>query len=303
MGEWSRVSPPGTASRTLRTFAIPGVGDPSYTAGGEQSGLRCVGVGAMLTQPVREAAQRQTDVLASFTADVERDCPPYLTTRRGMEEGLPRFLDLLAARGVRGTLFVTGEMARQFPDIVNRIVREGHELGCHGDLHRDFSRLERAEAEAELTAALTTLREFAPVVSFRAPYLRFPPAYLDLLPPLGLRIDSSRARYKRGPYQRADVAVPGLTRIPASVTSSVLRLPALLRTPWLKAAGQPLVLFIHPWEAVDFRRSRLRWDCRFRTGTTALRLWNDAILQLQHAGAEFRTLQEIADGTDGGIAA
>jgi hypothetical protein len=32
-------------------------------------------------------------------------------------------------------------------------------------------------------------------------------------------------------------------------------------------------------------------------------LWNDVILQLQHAGAEFRTLQEIAEATDGGAAA
>ena len=118
---------------------------------------------------------------ANFSADVEQDCPPYLTTTRGMTEGLPRLLDLLGELGVRGTFFTTGEMARRFPAIIRRLVGEGHELGCHGDLHRDFTALTGAEADAELGAALASLREFAPVASFRAPYLRFPAAYLPRL--------------------------------------------------------------------------------------------------------------------------
>lgn len=234
---------------------------------------------------------------ASFTLDVEQDCPPYLQTCRGMAEGMPRILDLLGSLGVRATFFTTGEMARRFPAIIGRVVTEGHELGCHGDLHRDFTRLDRDEADRELAASLATLRGFGRVVSFRSPYLRFPAAYLPLLVAHGLRIDSSVARYKSGPDHDLRVGAPGLVRVPASLTSSALRVPRLVRMCWLAALKKPLILFVHPWEAVDFRHSSLRWDCRFRTGDAALRLWADTLGRLQRRGARFLPLVELVDAS------
>lgn len=231
---------------------------------------------------------------ACFSADVEQDCPPYLDTCRGMTEGLPRLLDVLGEAGVTGTFFTTGEMARRFPAVISRLVAEGHELACHGDQHRDFTTLTWAEADVELREALATLRAFAPVVSFRAPYLRFPAAYLPLLIAHGVAIDSSIARYKFGRHHRTHDPVPGLTRVPASATSSVLRLPAGLRRWWLGALSTPLVLFVHPWEAVDFRRSTLRYDCRFRTGAPALAAWSDVLRERRQAGCTFRRLDQLA---------
>jgi peptidoglycan/xylan/chitin deacetylase (PgdA/CDA1 family) len=233
------------------------------------------------------------DNVACFTADVEQDCPPFLNTCRGMTEGMPALLDLLGELGVRGTFFTTGEMARRFPDIMRRVIAEGHELGCHGDLHQDFTRLSRDAADTELRDSLATLRSFGPVVSFRSPYLRFPVEYLPLLVRHGLVIDSSVARYKSGPNHRVSATVDGLVRVPASVTSSVLRLPGLLRRVWLGWTKRPLMLFVHPWEAADFRRSSLRWDCRFRTGRPALRAWRAVILSLQRGGMSFLPLREM----------
>ena len=146
----------------------------------------------------------------------------------------------------------------------------------------------------ELKHSLKTLREFGPVVSFRAPYLRYPTEYLSLLVEQGLQIDSSIARYKTGPNHRLHLSVPGLVRVPASLTSSVLRLPRAIRSIWFAWARSPLVLFVHPWEAVDFRRSTLRWDCRFRTGETALSLWRDNLARLQQNGAQFLPLYDLA---------
>jgi peptidoglycan-N-acetylglucosamine deacetylase len=234
---------------------------------------------------------------ACFSADVEQDCPPYLDTTRGMSEGMPKLLDLLAELEVPGTFFTTGEMARRFPAIIRRVVDEGHELACHGDLHRDFTTLTREEAAGELRESTRTLRTFGPVVSFRAPYLRFPSTYLPLLVEHGLTIDSSVARYKFGADQRIGETVTGLTRVPASATSSVLRLPSLIRTPWLRALQQPLMLFVHPWEAVDFRNSTLRADCRFRTGEVGIRAWREVLLGLKKSGARFQRLDKIVGGS------
>ncbi len=233
---------------------------------------------------------------ANFSADVEQDCPPYLATTRGMTEGLPRLLDLLGELRVAGTFFTTGEMARRFPALIRRLVAEGHELGCHGDLHRDFTTLTAKEADAELGAALASLREFAPVAGFRAPYLRFPAAYLPLLAAHGVRIDSSIARYKFGPHHQAGPVPPGLVRVPVSATSSVLRLPGWIRRPWLGSRRAPLLIFVHPWEAVDFRRSSLRPDCRFRTGAPALAAWRETLTDLQARGARFVRLDALASG-------
>ena len=47
----------------------------------------------------------------------------------------PRILDVLRAHGARATFFPIGEQAERHPEIVRRIVEEGHGLGCHTRSH------------------------------------------------------------------------------------------------------------------------------------------------------------------------
>jgi peptidoglycan-N-acetylglucosamine deacetylase len=54
-------------------------------------------------------------------------------------EYTPRLLDYLAALGCRATFFVIGKHAEQFPQIIQRIVGEGHELGNHTYTHSEPS--------------------------------------------------------------------------------------------------------------------------------------------------------------------
>src|SRR5688500_15226313 len=42
-----------------------------------------------------------------------------------------RILRLLEARGVRGTFFILGWVARHYPELVRDIFRSGHEIGSH----------------------------------------------------------------------------------------------------------------------------------------------------------------------------
>lgn len=48
----------------------------------------------------------------------------------------PRLLDLLKRYNARGTFFLVGSHAEQFPDIVSRIHEEGHVIGIHNYYHR-----------------------------------------------------------------------------------------------------------------------------------------------------------------------
>ena len=233
--------------------------------------------------------------IAVISFDVEQDCPPYLTSTRGMEEGLPRLLDLLAEERVRATFLFTGEMAERYPSLARRVVDEGHELGCHGYRHERLDHVGHNEAERVLAKATTILRRFSDaVVSFRAPNLKRPPQLLPVLQRLGYRVDSSEARYKP-PFPHRPRWVNEILVVPASVTSSVLRLPWRLQALIHRRLGDTRVYFSHPWEYVDMSREKIRWDCRFNTGEKALELLRKLIRSLREQGFRLATLADLPE--------
>jgi len=227
----------------------------------------------------------------ALTVDLEPDCPPFLHGFRGVEQGLPALLSLLHELTIPATFFTTGEVAERYPESVTRLVEDGHELGCHGMTHTAFTELSRDAAKHEINRSAEILRAFAPVRSFRAPYLRFPEAYVDLLEAASFDLDSSQARYKLANYRAK--APTRLTRIPASITSSALRLPSILARLYLRALSSPVVLFVHPWEFVDLRKEKLRWDCRVRTGHAALGCLRGVLEWYARAGARFVKMRDL----------
>src|SRR6185503_10408968 len=50
-------------------------------------------------------------------------------------EATPRILDLLERHQAFATFFVLAGCVRRAPELVRRMVREGHEVGAHGDRH------------------------------------------------------------------------------------------------------------------------------------------------------------------------
>ncbi len=243
--------------------------------------------------PLDPATPPAAPLRVAITVDFEPDCPPYLSsTFRGIEEAAPRLLDMLAAEGVHATYFSTSEVAERHPAAIRALVDAGHELACHGVTHTAFDRMDERTARWEIEHSARVLRDFAAVDSFRAPYLRFPELFVRLLEQSAFAVDSSLAKYKRS--YRAPRLPTTLTRIPASMTSSVLRLPAFVRDPWLARLSDPVVLFVHPWEFVDLTRERLRWDCRFRTGDVALRCLREVVTSFRSRGARFMTIRELA---------
>ncbi len=236
--------------------------------------------------------------VVAFTVDVEPDCPPFLSGFRGIDHGLPRLLDLLQRRDVPATFFTTGEVAERSPDVVQRIVRDGHELASHGMTHRPFTTLDRDTARDEIGRSAAVLRRFGEVTSFRAPYLQFPAAYLPMLAHAGFTLDSSQAKYKLAYYRDRDRAMDKPARVPASATSSVLRLPGAIRTTYLRLLANPIVLFVHPWEFVDLRRERLRIDCRFKTGDEALRCVDRVLASYAAREARFVRMRELVPGVE-----
>ncbi len=228
----------------------------------------------------------------SITVDVEQDCPPMLDSMHGIEEGLPDLLKLFREERIRATFFSTGRVAELYPDRIKRVVDEGHELGCHGYLHERFDHLSREKAEDAINRATEILGEFDNIVSFRAPNFKFPSEYIKILANNGYKVDSSLACYK--PHFRKSITSNGkIVRVPASITSSVLRLPVPIVLPLLSYITNP-VLFVHPWEFVDLSNYKIRFDCKFNTGTRALNNLKNIIEYFKLKGYEFITLKNFA---------
>lgn len=86
----------------------------------------------------------------------------------GDTEDLMRLLD---DAGVRGTFLTVGWVARKYPDLIRRLAREGHEVGCHSYWHRLVFTLTPEEFDRDIGECVGLLREITsqPIDTFRAP--------------------------------------------------------------------------------------------------------------------------------------
>ena len=84
----------------------------------------------------------------------------------------PKLLDLLSRNQVPATFFVTGEQMARYPDIMQRLVREGFALGNHSLTHTDLNAAVPFRQQAELAMTDRIMRaETGQYASyFRLPY-------------------------------------------------------------------------------------------------------------------------------------
>jgi len=71
----------------------------------------------------------------------------------------PRVLGILAKHQQKATFCVLGSQAKKYPELIIRIVREGHELCNHSWSHPDFAKLPLSEVYREITETDRVLTE------------------------------------------------------------------------------------------------------------------------------------------------
>jgi peptidoglycan-N-acetylglucosamine deacetylase len=109
--------------------------------------------------------------LVSLTIDDGPD--PLFTTQ---------LLRILRQRNIRATFFLVGERVRRYPELVNEICRDGHEIGNHGDTWRRTIGLDVAAFEQDVTQAEEALASYPCFRKlFRPAGIMFRRAHLDLL--------------------------------------------------------------------------------------------------------------------------
>lgn len=101
----------------------------------------------------------------------------------------PKILDTLRSRGVSATFFVIGQHALAHPEIVRRMVREGHEVGNHTFTHPNMWLTSpwRSKLEIDVSARLLEAILDQRTLLFRPPYFGdAEPTTLDELEPIHL---------------------------------------------------------------------------------------------------------------------
>lgn len=80
-----------------------------------------------------------------------------------------KLLDGLYDRGVQATFLLCGYRMKDYPDLTQRIVDEGHEIGYHGFTHKNMQTMSRRDIARELEDSQTLLPEGCRPVFLRPP--------------------------------------------------------------------------------------------------------------------------------------
>lgn len=120
----------------------------------------------------------------------------------GANVGLPRILELLRRHRIKSTFFIPGHSAESFPECVEKILAEGHEVANHGYGHEDVSLQSPDEERRSLEKGQKVLERFigAPPNGYRSPSWDYSDITLPLLLEFGFRYDSSLFAGDYHPY-------------------------------------------------------------------------------------------------------
>lgn len=130
----------------------------------------------------------------TFTLDLEHH---WYSDDPGRFVGATETLLAMTERiGVRGTIFVLGEVADSHPGLVRAFVAAGHEIALHGYSHTPLPDLTLEAIRADIARGKEALEDIVqkPVVGYRAPFFSLTPearGAVGVLADLGFTYSSS----------------------------------------------------------------------------------------------------------------
>ena len=224
-------------------------------------------------------------------------------------EGTNRILDILRKNEVKATFFCTGNFVQHAPDVVRRIMDEGHEVACHGVDHWEPKDTDFARSK-EIVESIIGRK----VYGYRQP--RMFPVVESEIKRVGYLYNSSLnpafipGRYMHLTEPRTYFMKDGVLQIPASVTPW-FRFPlfwlSLHNLPWtwykvlanwtLRHDGY-FVTYFHPWEFYDLKEHpefKMPFIIRNHSGQQMCQRLDRLIKMLLVQGHEFITYNEFAD--------
>jgi peptidoglycan/xylan/chitin deacetylase (PgdA/CDA1 family) len=105
-------------------------------------------------------------------------------------------MDMCHDLGIRATFFITAQPAHVYSNEIEKMLIQGHEVGCHGLTHgdeEDYDRMSEDMQRAYIEEATQKLQTLvgAPIRAFRSPRVKTSACTLKLLAEYGYQADSS----------------------------------------------------------------------------------------------------------------
>jgi len=175
--------------------------------------------------------------MPSFTVDVEDGISIAMRDAFGEDikptERVLRLTDqilkIYSDHSVKGTFFVLGLIAEHYPELVQRIEKEGHELAVHGYHHLLFTKMTPEKAFQELDSAKKLIEDIsgAEVFGHRAPAFSINSETswaFDVLVKCGFEYDSSVMPCK-GPHYGWPEFPNKITAIHTAKENKIIEVP------------------------------------------------------------------------------
>lgn len=161
--------------------------------------------------------------VSAFAPYIERSDWEHRECR--VERNVNRILDMLAAQDAKATFFTLGWIAERYPQVVRRIVAEGHELASHGYGHQRASDQSEEAFLADIRQAKHILEDLSglAVQGYRAPSFSIGTGNLwafDCLQSAGYRYSSSIYPIRHDHY-----GMPDSPRFAYEVRDGLLEIP------------------------------------------------------------------------------
>jgi len=219
--------------------------------------------------------------VSAFAKHIQRS--EWSTRECRVEQNMDRILAMLSRANTKATFFTLGWIAERYPQLVRRIVQQGHELASHGYGHERASDQSQAEFFADIARAKTILEDLTgvEVQGYRAPSFSIGAGNLwafDCLLKAGYRYSSSIYPILHDHYgmpnapRFAHPVRDGLLEIPATTVrlfkrnlpsggGGYFRLMPYVLSRWLlqrvnRSEQQSAIFYFHPWE-IDTGQPRI----------------------------------------------
>lgn len=241
--------------------------------------------------------------------------------RNNIISDVDRILKLLGEKEVKATFFILGDIAEEYPQIVYKIYKKGHEIASHGYRHNLVYSQTKEEFKADLKRAIQALQAITheKVLGYSAPswsIINKSMWALDVLKEEGLLYDSSVFPIKtflygipdspRFPY-KINGSNDDLTEFPPSTVKYLGRnipfsggvffrlipywvIKRCIRK--INKEGKPVFVYIHSWE-LDASQPRLRLPLNKRVIPYANLKFVEGKLRNLLNGFEFRPIRDI----------
>lgn len=169
----------------------------------------------MEREPIRNAMTIDVEdyfQVSAFAPHIPRESWDSIPCR--VEHNVEHILDLLDEKQVKATFFTLGWVAKRYPEMVGRIVNNGHELASHGWGHERIFDLEPAQFRDDIVRSKALLEDISgqSVQGYRAPSFSINSQNLwafDCLEEAGYRYSSSIY-----PVQHDHYGMPDAPRFP-----------------------------------------------------------------------------------------